>query len=141
MQHLIRTAIGALALCACFGAVAAEPAASAPTTPPAAAAPAAVARDVPGGSLVGHADALRADVLRQLQAYAKGTHGCDAPQVVDTNTRRAAGKIKLDGDGRLRVGKVTEQWKVDVCGTTRTLTLVLAPAEGDAHSIEISERS
>lgn len=116
--------------CAAAPLLAAEPA---PASPPPA--------DVPGSSFVGHAEALRGDALRALLAYAKANHACDAPQVLDTQTRRASGKVSIDRAGRLRSGKIAEQWKVDLCGTVRTLVVDLGPLEGEAHTIAIRERS
>lgn len=121
-------------LAACFAAaplLAAEPAPEAAPPPP----------DVPGSSLVAHAEALRGDALKALQAYAKDNHGCDAPQVLDTQTRRASGKVSIDRAGRLRSGKVAEQWKVDLCGKRLTLIVDLGAHEGEAHPIAIRERS
>ena len=105
---------------------------AAATTPP----------DVPGDSFVSMSDALRAEALSVLGAFAKEKHACDAPKVLDTRGRKAAGKVSMDGEGRLLSGTITENWKVDLCGKTLTLVVVLAPpATAGASSVTVSEKS
>lgn len=96
--------------------------------------------DVPGDSFVGMSEALRAEVLAGLATLAKEKHSCATPNVLDTRTRSVKGKVRLGDDGQLRAGTITENWKVDVCGTTRTFVVVLTPPAEGASGVAISER-
>jgi hypothetical protein len=105
------------------------------------AAVASVPPPVPGDSFVSMSDALRAEALSVLGAFAKDKHACEAPKVLDTRGRKASGKVRLDGEGRILSGSITENWKVDVCGKTLTLVVVMAPpATEGASSVTMSEK-
>jgi len=97
--------------------------------------------DVPGDSFVTMSDVLRAEALSGLGDYAKEKHGCATPNVLDTRSRSVKGAVRLGKDGRLLAGTITEHWRVDVCGTTRTFVVVLSPPVEGASGIAITERS
>jgi hypothetical protein len=124
-MRLVSSAIAITVLVTAFGSAAAS-------TPP----------DVPGDSFVSMSDALRAEALTVLGAFTKEKHACETPKVLDTRGRKAAGKVKMDGEGRLTSGTITESWKVDVCGKSLSLVVVLAPpATEGASSVTVTEKS
>lgn len=120
-----------------------ETAAPAPATvaPAAASAPAAEpVPQIPGGSLATQSDALRANVLLDVIAYSRVTHGCTTPKVIDTRTRSPKGRVRISRDGKLLSGIVNETWKMEVCGTKRTYSVVLSPSVDGSSGVAISER-
>jgi hypothetical protein len=120
---------------------AAAPASSPPAAGDEAAAPELVpVPQVPGSSFVAMSGELRAEVLRDLTAYSEEKHGCANPQVADTRTRSSKGRIRLGRDGKLVSGTITEIWRVDVCGTKRSFSVVLSPPGEGTSGVAISER-